>query len=802
MNSKERKAQRLEKFKKDAFVSFSFKNREAAEKIVKYLQDQYNLSMWICTHNILGGKNFQISITDAIKSSGSFIFIQSKESLASRQIPREVEIADKNGKIIIPFRIDDGDIEDSPFEYALVLCESIDGTTPTFETRMEELYHSIVDALAGKNRLKAFQVNSKLISSSELNAPVNKFVGRKDVLNKIDEIFSNGYRTIFLSGIGGIGKTQIAKKYLFDNRDQFNTSVYINYTSNLINLINDNEIIKIKPTLNRKNKEDGSIESDEEFFKRKLAKLKEITNENTLIILDNFDVEHKPEFDEFLNGPYRLIVTTRCDYSSYNYQQINIQPIEDENELKELFFYNYKGDLVEKDDKNLLNLFKLVNNHTYAIELIAKHMTNDCQTVEDAIKALQSSGVVGMKEEVVDREFKQNTVYNSLCKIFNLSNLSEEEKQALRFMSFVTNEGIHSAFIKKWAGSEVIKTIRLLEEKSWVIRSTKGYSLHPIVKEIVQNSLEISYKTCKPFIDGYNEFLRHEASWSFRMNEKEIYASFGRQIIKYIPLTEETEELYYDIECLFSYGTSGKEAVALEKQIYEYYLNKNGDADFYTGRAAFRTGFAYLFNVELPDYLENAKEWLLLGEKILRKVKDKINDEQKVDYYHALRHVAKVYQLIYEKTHDEEFYQKALHQALENLDNLSKEKYPMLRNNRFAGANVQIADIYLAHKEYEKALEHNKVAEKILIPLIGETDTDSYAIFSRNARCYFGLGRYEEALEVGLLCANGFVDTIGKYHSSTLGMYELCLECYKKENNLEKIDEFSSIVAEIKKVLY
>ena len=100
-----------------------------------------------------------------IKSSGSFIFIQSKESLASRQIPREVEIADKNGKIIIPFKIDDGDIEDSPFEYALVLCESIDGTTPTFETRMEELYHSIVDALAGKSRVKAFQVLSNTTTS-------------------------------------------------------------------------------------------------------------------------------------------------------------------------------------------------------------------------------------------------------------------------------------------------------------------------------------------------------------------------------------------------------------------------------------------------------------------------------------------------------------------------------------------------------------------------------------------------------------------------------------------------------------
>ena len=43
------------------------------------------------------------------------------------------------------------------------------------------------------------------------------FIGRREELLEIGEIFDSGQQLVFLSGIGGIGKTELAKRYAFEN---------------------------------------------------------------------------------------------------------------------------------------------------------------------------------------------------------------------------------------------------------------------------------------------------------------------------------------------------------------------------------------------------------------------------------------------------------------------------------------------------------------------------------------------------------------------------------------------------------
>ena len=67
--------------------------------------------------------------------------------------------------------------------------------------------------------------------------PKSVFCGREEVLEQIKETFDNGERILFLQGIGGIGKTEIAKQYAKRNKKQYDTIIYATYNSTIVELV-------------------------------------------------------------------------------------------------------------------------------------------------------------------------------------------------------------------------------------------------------------------------------------------------------------------------------------------------------------------------------------------------------------------------------------------------------------------------------------------------------------------------------------------------------------------------------------
>lgn len=104
-----------EKF--DVFISYSRLDKEKADLICKYL-DQFNISYWIDRESVHHGNNFKVEIIEAIQTSKILIFISSVNSNKSPNTVKEVSIAEKYGKVVIPIRIDNS-AYDMSLEYDL-----------------------------------------------------------------------------------------------------------------------------------------------------------------------------------------------------------------------------------------------------------------------------------------------------------------------------------------------------------------------------------------------------------------------------------------------------------------------------------------------------------------------------------------------------------------------------------------------------------------------------------------------------------------------------------------------------------
>lgn len=90
----------------DVFVSFKSEDKEIAEKICDDLGAK-NVSCWISSRGIRGGQNYQEEIVKALLGSSVMVLVFSSAADKSDEIAKELSLASKYKKFVIPVRIED-----------------------------------------------------------------------------------------------------------------------------------------------------------------------------------------------------------------------------------------------------------------------------------------------------------------------------------------------------------------------------------------------------------------------------------------------------------------------------------------------------------------------------------------------------------------------------------------------------------------------------------------------------------------------------------------------------------------------
>lgn len=765
----------------DVFISFSFTDQRTADTIVNHLTNRYGISCWICTEEIRAGENFRTDISRAIKTAKLVVLVQSKKSAASTEVSKEVLFALKKGKMVKPFVIEDSDLSDE-LELELSTTHYIDATRPELEDRIRELAKDICKTLGrpfepkDPESVPGAPAGEVLLSTPSV-IPKKVFCGRDRTLEEIHRHFQGGERVLFLYGIGGIGKTQIAKQYAKRFRDDYDTIIYAMYGGSLQQLILSDAPFTIEPEMIRLTRPDGSAETDEAFFLRKLAKIRKLSNERTLIILDNFDVEADPGLTALLEGRYHLLITTRCDYSRL-FPTLPIHPIEDMEDLKKLYFQNYSGFDVEEDDPALAEMIELVNRHTYTVELLAQHMENSGQTAEEMVEALKRNGILSLSEQVLDTEMKTQLAYENLLKLFRIFSLNEDEQKILKYLSLMPPEGINVRQFRQWAQLDSNNLIKGLIRKSWIINSTEGIALHPIICEVVKHELPATWENCRSFLNLFTEAILESTLWHLPKTEKDRYASILRSLLPRFPeLTEDSFLLYYRAEILFSFAVDPPYAAVLAEKLWLYMQKTRGEEDYATGQAAFRRGWLYTYNSHMEDAWNQACIWLTKAASILEKVPLE-EQAEKAAYVQTLTNLAKLYCARFQQKKDPEDYRRAVDFAERSLAYAQESLVEGTPHyGKLAGARWQLADVLCEGEEYPQALQHIDLALELLRKLYTENDGDTVFAMYRKAFILFRLGEPVGALELVRKSAEGYVRFFGSVHPNVYAIHMLLGDC-------------------------
>lgn len=673
-------------------------------------------------------------------------------------------------------------VYDELIERAAFLYESEDFTNCWIWLCLGSLFGNYTDRLMKKYNADISFVSSadsdagsyRLVSSPAVNSRPG-FCGRDEYLEKIDDLFEKGNRVVFLYGISGIGKTEIVRHYAAVHLNQYDVIIYAEYESCLKDLVISEIPFETRPSVKRL-LIDGDMETDGAFFKRKLDIIKKASDQKTLLIIDNFNVQCDEDLSEFLNGRYRVLITTQYDYSK-NYTSLKIEAINDMDTLIDIFMNNYQGYAVERGDPDLVTLIRYCSCHTFAIVLLAHHMENSGQTAAEMLEALDSEGIASLNETVSLKNNKADPAYLSLLQMFGFFDFSEEERKVLQLMSLMPISGVPAMVFKKWAELSSTKSLVTLEKWGWITRTTGGIALHPLVQKVVQYTMPVQSEKIRPLLENVAESLANEVSWHYTKAEKEQYCLIARSILSIIKeIDRNTFSFYTTAAVILGYNGHTDIGIKLSKQLYQYCCENDSVYSYKTAHSAFAVGWIYLLDTHDEYALEKVIRWLMNAREVSDIISlDTIN--KKAMYVANFNNLSKAYRILYRISGKQEHLSKAA-ECAEKAVALSREwlsDAEAVRNRKSpAGSLLRLSDIKMELQEYDQADELIDEAYAIVRSINTEYrrhDPDILSITSRKANVLYHLGKYKESLaltEENLIAYQDFYGDINAVQADQL----------------------------------
>ena len=339
---------------------------------------------------------------------------------------------------------------------------------------------------------------------------VNCFVGRLEELSHIDEVLQEN-QVVFLSGIGGIGKTEIAKRYAYVNQEYYDNIIFLPFQNSL-------EDTFIKEDISINNVERNAEESKEEYFQRKMKVLRKNVTKKDLIILDNFDVEYDENLEKIFECPCKFIITTREDYRDYNYPQIYIDKMQDSQEIMEVFWTYNDKEYSDDELETIFNIIELVERHTMTVELVAKYLRETEESTEELYqKFLKKEGVTSTDDTKVkhrkDKRLLAESVNVHLLTLFNIFKFKEKEEELIKSLSLLGYIKISREIFLEFCDAEDNDTsLEYLIKTGWVKYDEKNGKvwMHQIILDLIYNYLKPTTKDCPHITQTMIEYLDSE----------------------------------------------------------------------------------------------------------------------------------------------------------------------------------------------------------------------------------------------------------------------------------------------------
>ena len=299
------------------------------------------------------------------------------------------------------------------------------------------------------------------------------FFGRQEELREAGRLLAQGGK-LAVTGIGGIGKTELTRQLMATVRNQYEQIACVSYQNSL-----EGSFAAAFPEL--KGVRPGDI----------LGRAKELLGRNrtgkALLLLDNVDntAETDPALDMLEGFGCDVLLTSRLA-APKGFASLNLQGLGPEDSRK-LFLLNDPG--AKEQIADMDTLCAAAAGHPLAIQLFARLCRTRYMSVGRLVCRLKEEGVRPLS---YIQQASSVRLADEFRKLFDADELSGPQRKLMTLLALLPVRGWRPDELLKYAGDVCPEEYALgdlcqiLSDLGWLLRSETGYAIHPIIAETVR----------------------------------------------------------------------------------------------------------------------------------------------------------------------------------------------------------------------------------------------------------------------------------------------------------------------------
>lgn len=502
------------------------------------------------------------------------------------------------------------------------------------------------------------------------------FVGRDDEKNILMKRIFEEHKVV-LNGVGGIGKTALAKQLYFELEKEYDYVAWIDYNDNLKDSIMESmfaSLIKNEHKLN-----------DNEKYELIFQLLTNIDGK-VLIVVDNFNNIESSDLSELTRLSADILITSRCQPVGINCYTLDTP---NEEDCMTIFKENYlfSESLTFEDEIAISEIIERSKRYTLLIELISKSISYNSMSISQFLDELRNQSYelnalnLSANSDWND-PFKVENIALQISKVYKLSQVSNEEKNIIQLLSIMPPSArISFEDLKCWCTFPIGERLINLENKGWLRREKQGAYIHEIIGGFMLEYYPISYNQCILMLDD----LKSKLTIVPETNNKKCvkYAEYTLNVIR-----------LHDKDSDFCRNLVIKEAALLFKEIGKYNESKE------------------LLDIIISNYEENCPENIIILAELYNNYSKVFSMESNIPK--AIEKVLKAEKLLDSITNDESenyYFQKmiikktiGMHYAHQKNNNLALNKMSEAIESSKHVKHIQVFQIANLYSDYSMLL--------------------------------------------------------------------------------------------------
>ena len=311
------------------------------------------------------------------------------------------------------------------------------------------------------------------------------FIGRDQVVNDLHDSLQQDKRVV-VRGIGGIGKSAVARKYFGQFENQYKYTIWIDQITGFKEaLVTNLELIE---NLDMEFEEKANLEDRYDAIIKKLYKIGSPL-EKSLLVIDNTYANLADLHDQLpANDKWVVLATSREKVNTF--KEFPLDKLSPQS-ARELF--EHHNPLGEDDKPESLNkLLKFIDYHTLTVESFAKSLAAEMfLSVDDLREKVENFQLTELQEAFFTGHSMQDVqLISHLMATFDPDLLEAPAQKILQQLSVLPSIDIPFSTLKSLFPKEknLDGTFGSLAKSGWINRNPKLKSIriHPLIQEVLK----------------------------------------------------------------------------------------------------------------------------------------------------------------------------------------------------------------------------------------------------------------------------------------------------------------------------